>query len=152
MEYRHTQNSYTGILVGVGSLVLFVVILAAGDESVWTNVFAGAAIVLVVGVVLVFNRLTVVVDAGTMRVGFGFGWPRKVIAVSDIVTAHKVRNKWYYGWGMRRVPGGWMYNVWGLDAVELDLSSGAKFRVGTNDASDLLAALSLHTSLRTDEG
>jgi hypothetical protein len=36
-----------------------------------------------------------------------------------------------------------MYNVWGLDAVEVELSSGKVFRIGTNDPENLLAAISL---------
>ncbi len=52
-----------------------------------------------------------------------------------------VRNSWWYGWGVRKVPGGWMYNVWGYDAIELELASGKVFRIGTDDPDGLLAAL-----------
>jgi hypothetical protein len=38
-----------------------------------------------------------------------------------------------------------MYNVWGLDAVELELQSGKKFRIGTDEPAELLAILSLRT-------
>ena len=59
-----------------------------------------------------------------------------------------VRNKWIYGWGIRRLPGGWMYNVWGLDAIELDLVSGKRFRIGTDDPDGLLAAITAVVSPR----
>ena len=42
------------------------------------------------------------------------------MAVHNIIGISQVRNKWYYGWGLRGIPGGWMFNVWGLDDVELD--------------------------------
>lgn len=83
---------------------------------------------------------------------FGWGWPRRVIDVADITAFRPVRNKWWYGFGIRVISGGWMYNVWGLDAVELDLASGRKFRIGTDETIDLAAALTLHTALRPDPG
>jgi hypothetical protein len=107
---------------------------------------------LLIAATLLFNRLTVIVAAGVVEVRFGFGWPKRVMEVRDVVGARRVRNRWFYGWGMRKIANGWMYNVWGLDAVELDLASGSRFRIGTDDASDLLAAIQLHTSLRTDDG
>jgi len=39
------------------------------------------------------------------------------------------------------ISGGWMYNVWGLDAVELNLTSGKVFRIGTDEPAELLAAV-----------
>ena len=53
----------------------------------------------------------------------------------------RVRNKWWYGYGVRKVPNGWMYNVAGLDAVELELGEDRVFRIGTDDPAALMAAL-----------
>jgi hypothetical protein len=52
-----------------------------------------------------------------------------------------VRNKWWYGWGIRLTPHGWLFNVGGLDAVELELASGRKFRIGTDEPQGLLNAI-----------
>jgi hypothetical protein len=68
-----------------------------------------------------------------------------LVRLGDITDIRQVRNKWYYGWGIRKIPGGWMYNVWGLDAVELELQSGKKFRIGTDEPTELLGILSLRT-------
>jgi len=43
-----------------------------------------------------------------------------------------VRNKWWWGWGIRRIHDGWLYNVSGLNAVELVMGNGKKFRIGTD--------------------
>ena len=43
-----------------------------------------------------------------------------------------------------------MYDIWGLDAVELDLQSGKKFRIGTDEPDALIAALTSHTSLQPE--
>lgn len=123
----------------------------AGDEDPGAMLLMGTVMVVLVAATVLFNRLTVVVAAGVIEARFGFGWPKRVMDVRDIVGARRVRNRWYYGWGIRKIPGGWMYNVWGVDAVEMDLASGSKFRIGTDDASDLMAAIQLHTSLPSED-
>ena len=148
MEYRHTQVGYTAPIVAAWLLiVLLIVFIAADDEPAVVVGVAAFGIALTV-VIVVFNRLSTTIDAGRIRVAFGWGWPRRTVETLDVVAFRPVRNKWYYGWGIRKVPGGWMYNVWGLDAVEIELKSEKKFRIGTDEPEALIAALSLHTSLR----
>ena len=52
-----------------------------------------------------------------------------------------VRNPWYCGWGIRLGPTGWLWNVSGFDAVELTLTDGRRFRVGSDEPGQLVAAL-----------
>ncbi len=52
-----------------------------------------------------------------------------------------MRNPWYYGWGIRLTPTGWMYNISGLDAVQLQLASGKRFRIGTDEPVQLKSAI-----------
>jgi len=52
-----------------------------------------------------------------------------------------VRNAWWNGFGIRMRRGFRLYNVSGLDAVELRLKSGDIRRIGTDDAQGLAAAL-----------
>ncbi len=85
--------------------------------------------------------LKVTVAGGQVRAAFGWGWPHRTIDLVDVVNARQVRNTWIYGWGIRKIRRGWMYNIWGLDAVELELSSGKVFRIGTNDPEQLLQAI-----------
>jgi hypothetical protein len=72
---------------------------------------------------------------------FGIGVIRKKFPVTGIETAGVVRNPWYYGWGIRKTPEGWLYNVSGLLAVELRMKSGEKYRIGTDDPLGLLNAI-----------
>ena len=51
------------------------------------------------------------------------------------------RNSWWYGWGIRLTPHGWMWNISGLDAVELTYRNGKKFRIGTDELEMLLGVL-----------
>ena len=63
------------------------------------------------------------------------------IRVSEILGVSAVRNPWTYGWGLRLIPGGWLWNVSGLDAVELQLRNGTLFRIGTDEPDALHAAI-----------
>jgi len=146
MDYRHTQKAYQAVILGtVGGAFLLFVLPQLFDERVVPIVVA-AVIVSALGLVLLFGRLTVVVAQSVVTVAFGFGWPRRTTHLADITAVRPVRNTWYHGWGIRLIKDGWMYNVWGLDAIELDLSSGKKFRIGTDDPEGLLAALTLSMS------
>ncbi len=137
--YRHTQ---TGRLVlGLFATVAIVVIglalvfsLPLGAPLVSLAVFGALA--------YTFGRLTVVVGPDAVRVWFGPGWIRRTIPLSEIRAVRPVRNRWWYGWGIRRIPGGWMFNVSGLEAVELDLTTGGHFTIGTDEPEALAAAIS----------
>lgn len=149
MEYKHTQTGYLIFIVFAWMVLIAALITSfAGDEAGEALIAMGISTAIVLLVVLWFNRLTVTVNGSEVRVVFGAGWPRKVFGSYEIIGFRQVRNKWYWGTGVRAVPGGWMYNVWGLDAVELELSSGKKFRIGTNEPEDLVAALTTHLALR----
>ncbi len=148
MEYSHTQTVYriVGPLVLSVAAALVVIVWLADDAPSARWVFVVVA-VIVLASLLVFSKLTVTIASGTLDVVFGFGWPGRTMDLREIVGVRQVRNTAYQGWGLRKIRGGWMYNVWGLDAVELDLESGKKFRIGTDDPERLLAALDRPQSL-----
>ena len=96
---------------------------------------------LLVVVLLNFCTLTVTVSDGWLDCRFGLGLIWRRIRLSDVQLAEPVRNKWYYGWGIRLTPYGWLWNVSGLDAVEVTFANGRKFRIGTDDPEPLLTAI-----------
>lgn len=67
---------------------------------------------------LFFGMKTCVYDA-EIKLIFGIGLLRKTILLTDVKSVETVRNKWYYGWGIRIIPHGWLYNVAGLRSVEI---------------------------------
>ncbi len=44
-------------------------------------------------------------------------------------------------------PWGWMFNVSGLDAVDIELKDGGRFRIGTDEPEELVRAISLGMEL-----
>ena len=61
--------------------------------------------------------------------------------LNEITSARAVTTHWIYGWGVRWIPRGWLWNVSGLDGVELALVSGRRFRIGTDEPEQLAAAI-----------
>ena len=89
-----------------------------------------------------FLRLTVIVDCDEVLLAYTFGWPRRRIDRARIRSAVPQRIPLWCGWGIRRTPKGWMWSVWGRDAVRVTLTE-REFLIGTNDPDGLAAALTL---------
>ena len=143
MEYQHTQYGYLAAPVVPFYIGIIAVLIA--DEASPSMAVAMAAVImaLTLGLVLMFSRLNVRVASDQVHVAFGAGWPRRTVDLNDVVAVNQVRNHWYLGFGIRRIPRGWMYNVWGLDAVEIELPDGKVLRIGTNDPDGLHSAIAL---------
>ncbi len=148
MEYRHTQTAFQSVVLTVGLMLALVTVFVPDLEEEGLLVPIAVFLVATAAITLLFSRLTVTVGNGEVVTAFGIGWPKHVERLDEIVAVREVRNKWIYGWGIRRLPDGWMYNVWGLQAVELDLASGKSFRIGTDDPEGLLAVLTLSIGSR----
>jgi len=143
--YRRTQFGAVVVASVGGAMVL---LAAIGAQAGWHPVSAWAMLVMAVVLVL-FWSLTIEIDPGRLRCFFGPGLIRRSFPLHEIVSARAVRNKWYYGWGIRLTPYGWMFNVSGLDAVELGLASGRRFRIGTDRPDEVVTALAGLTALRS---
>jgi hypothetical protein len=136
VRYQHTQVS-RWILAAAVPAMLVGVALAFRDSLV-----AGLLVCLMAALVLtsVFSLTTTVSDQ-ELHVRFGIGLIRRRIPLTRIVKAVAVRNRWYYGWGMRLTPRGWLWNVWGLGAVELTYVDGRHFRIGSDEPERLAAEI-----------
>jgi hypothetical protein len=137
-EYEHTQIGYL-LIAALGAAVLM-----TGYLIVVTDLNAGAILLLAFMILCLalFGTLTVKVNAWAITIQFGIGVIRKQFALQDIQTYRTVRNPWYYGWGIHLIPGGWIYNVSGWEAVELQMKNGRKYRIGTDDTQGLMDAVS----------
>ena len=142
-QYSHTQTGYV-LLVGLGGACLVVAGLGVGFG--WNGVLAGVFAVLM-GAGVLFHSLTVQIRDGWLACWFGPGLIQKRFPLEDISEAEAVRNKWYYGWGVRYTPHGWLFNVSGLDAVQITLLSGKTYRIGTDEPEALLRAIRLNARL-----
>ncbi len=88
-----------------------------------------------------FHSLTVKVSRDRVTLRFGPGLIRKSFDTINICNAGIVRNPWYYGWGIKLTPHGWLYRVSGFEAVQIELRNGRKYRIGSDQSKDLLEAI-----------
>jgi hypothetical protein len=129
-----------GWLTGGVPLVstLGVAVFVGLKATIWLGIFMATLAVIPA---LLFGALTVTVDQTSVRWAFGIGLIRKRMAIREIRSIRIVTTPWYAGWGIRLVPGGWLYNVAGRQAVELTHVGDGRTLLGTNDPSGLYAAL-----------
>jgi len=139
--YRHTQVGWPGIVIVGGLLIFFGSLL----PTVGLHPILVVILVLLTVLLVTFTTLTVEVGGGLLALRFGPGPIGRRFPLSEIRAAHAVRNRWWYGWGIRLTPHGWLFNVSGLDAVEIELASGKTYRIGT-DEPERLAAVILESS------
>jgi hypothetical protein len=136
-RYEHTQIGYLVITAMTAALALVGFSLASeGIDWIGIVVMVAVAIALVL-----FSTLTVTISEDTLEVRFGPGVIRKRTRLTDIASCRVVRNPFYYGWGIRRTPHGWLYNVSGFSAVEVKLKAGGTFRIGTDVPEELESAI-----------
>jgi hypothetical protein len=150
--YQHTQSgtliwilcltSLIFLLIGVGmsmnSLKQAGTIFPS-DQTILLRLTGGMFVMAMI--LVLFFRLTVTVDEHYIRAVFGIGIIGKRIPLGDITGVRSVTNPWWYGWGIHMIPGGWIWNISGTQAVELKLKSGRLLRLGTDEPKALIEAI-----------
>ena len=136
MPYRHTQRGTVTLIV----CLLFAAIdaLIAWRSGQWSPV---VVLIVLVAVAILFSSLTVEVGDNELRWHFGPGLWTYRLPLDEIKEVAVVKNHLWNGFGIRMGPGFRLYNVSGLDAVELRLKSDEVRRIGTDDPQGLANVL-----------
>jgi hypothetical protein len=102
-----------------------------------------AIMALILFVLASFTTLTVTIDEQFLSIRFGWGIFRKKFPLAEIAGVRKIKNHWYYGWGIRLWfwPKMWIYNVSGFEAVEITMKNGEIYRIGTDEPEKLESAI-----------
>jgi len=139
MTYQHTQTGRLMIFVSLAIVLLFGSILLKTK----INTFIFVEMFVILGILVSFCSLNVIIDEEYLRIKFGYGIFRKRFVLKEIISVKAVKNHWYYGWGIRRclVPPMWIYNVSGFDVVEIKMTNGKIYRIGTDEPENLEYAI-----------
>ncbi|MFN5443400.1 MAG: hypothetical protein ACK48V_04150 [Crocinitomicaceae bacterium] len=93
-------------------------------------------------VLLLVYRLTITISEQFVSFKMGIGIINKKYTISDLKSVKVVKNNWMYGWGIRFIPGGWLYNVSGFKAIELRFHSSDKIiRIGTDKPEEVTSEI-----------
>jgi len=143
MLYSHRQaNPFLWAVISLGMVGAIIAVLL--DHKPWLIL----PIVAVFGVMLLlFSALTIEVSGYHLRFWYGVGIIRWTIPLGEIERVARSRSSWYEGWGIRLTLRGWLYNLSGLDCIEIQRSNGRSFRLGTPEPDRLINVL--HTALAT---
>ena len=145
-EYREFQFSWllTGILVPIHLMMTYLYFKGLGDRPMQTDSFLIITGVFVL-IFLTFYGMTTRVDNGRILLSFGIGLFRKKIDLVRVESAEVVTTPWYYGYGIRLIPNGWLYNVSGRYAVELRFHDRkGVVRIGSRNSRSLKNAIELY--------
>ncbi len=142
IQYEHTQP---GTLIRVILATILVVASAAAFYPILQGrepelpALIPAAVLL--GVLCLFHSLTVKVTSNDIVISFGPGLFQKSFMIADLERAAVVRTRWYHGWGIKKIWGGWLFSVSGFDAVQIDLRNGKLYQIGTDEPQRLQEAI-----------
>lgn len=137
-EYRHTQpGTVIRVTLSLTAVLVLTILGLTGRSEPVASLLLAVFLLLLVLLFFLFGSLTVEVTRERIRLAFGVGWVKKSFDLDQVRRANAVRNHWIYGWGVRLTPHGWLYNVSGLDAVEIELENGKKHRIGTDEPKEL---------------
>ena len=146
LKYAHHMKDYRefrfGWLIFVFTIPIQILIAVfyfsgIGDNPLSANDFFVVNLVIL-AIFILFYGLTTKISNTTIRIAFGIGLIRKRIRLSRIKSVEAVKTPWYYGWGIRFIPNGMLYNISGSEGVELKFADTNRvIRIGTKDALNL---------------
>ena len=141
MRYEHTQTAPLYIILAASCAGMLV--------AAWTIPVLPLRIMfcviggLMVLLTLSFRQLTVSDQRDHLLVQFGpLPLFRRRVKYADIGSVQRSRTSFLDGWGIHISPsGGWTWNLWGFDCVDVHFKKGWRLRIGTDDPDGLEAFL-----------
>ncbi|MCX6338981.1 MAG: hypothetical protein NTX71_03570 [Candidatus Aureabacteria bacterium] len=123
-------------VLGAGIAIIVLLMALLGYNTVALIV----CLILAIALALMYS-LTVEIGDDALKVRYGHGLIRKTIPLSAIDSCRMVRYPWYFGWGLRWMPCGWLFRVSGLAAVELGMKNGRRYGIGSDEPEELERAI-----------
>jgi len=100
-----------------------------------------AVLLLMLIVLATFAALTVTIDDEALVIRIGLPLFGKRFLLKEIESVRVVKNPWYYFLGIGYTPRGWLFAVSGFSAVDIQMKSGQRYRIDTDEPQILAAVL-----------
>jgi hypothetical protein len=124
-------------VVPIHLLMTYLYMNNIGDKPISTDGYIIITLTFIL-VCFLFYGLTTTITSDTISVSFGIGLIRKRIKLERIKSVDTVKSPWYYGWGIRIIPNGTLYNISGTDGVELKFNDTDRIiRIGAKNSLTL---------------
>lgn len=141
--HRFTQNGTFSVIIMAPLLVfsLVMIIISLKSDLSEVLIFSFLALTFLV-CLLIFYKLTIIIDSESVSFRLGNGMIKKRYPLKEIKSCKAVKNPVAAGIGIRMISNGWLYNVSGLQAIELSFKNRKSVvRIGTDQPdkiSDLI--------------
>ena len=131
---KYEDFQWNWILIVAMSVLVLMLSLKLNDPGNTPIPFYLAMFIqlILILVPLMFYGLRTIINDDEIKLRYGIGIIQIRIPIAEIRSVEVVRNPWYYGIGIRVIPGGMLYNAHGFDAIELHFRNKRRIvRIGT---------------------
>ena len=135
---HHQWGVIQSVFGAIVAIVFGFIYLTAGRTIGPAVVFFAALVVSLIA----FARLDTRVDGDGITWSFTFGIPGGHVDFANLANARVTQTNLLEGWGIHwTIWHGWLWNVQGFQAVELECRDGRDVTIGTDDPQGLLQAI-----------
>jgi hypothetical protein len=136
---KYTQVGTASILIMVPLFLFFSgMAISSGLTNRPDFMIMGFVSILMLLCCLTFYKITIAVSQTQVSFKMGIGLFGKTYQMSDIRQCRPVSNSFIAGIGIRMLPNGWLYNVSGIKAIELQFKNKySVVRIGTNKPEEI---------------
>ncbi|HEX7494949.1 MAG TPA: hypothetical protein VF346_12070 [Bacteroidales bacterium] len=141
---KFTQIGTISLIVMIPILIfcLITIIISGFKDMILVSTCGFLALTMVI-CLLIFFKLTIYLNDTSISFKLGIGLITRKYMITDIQSCKTVRNDPLSGIGIRKISGGWLYNVSGLNAIELTFKNkNSKVRIGTDKPDEIAEILS----------
>lgn len=132
---KFTQFGTFLVILLLPVLLLSIALIIKSDTAFFIHLLAA---LIVLPCLLIFYKLTIIVDDKTVSFRMGIGLVKKTYKLSEIKSCKPVTNSLLTGIGIRVLGNGMLYNVSGLKAIELRFKYKSSIvRIGTNKPEEI---------------
>jgi hypothetical protein len=152
MEQKKYTQFGTFSVIALGSALIFciAIMIIIGFNDLAPVGIMGFVVLTLLICLLIFYKLIKTIDDTYISFSLGTGLIAKKYLISDIKSCNSVSNNLIYGIGIRKIPGGWLYNVTGLRAIEIKFKNSKSIvRIGTNHPDEIAEIIS--KMIKTDQ-
>ena len=137
MRYDHTQSGPLYLLLLACSIPILVSAVMMGEIVLQTILYCSGALMLLFA--LSFHHLTVSDEGTELLIAFGpLPLFRRRLQYRELEKVEPAKSTILDGIGIHISPsGGWVWNIWGYECVDVWYRQGRKVSIGTDDPEGL---------------
>lgn len=135
---KYSQSGFIVIIFLPAILISGIGIYKTGDFTSTESIILAFSCLTLLACMLVFYKLTILIDERSISFKFGIGWFGKKYKFTEIESCEIVSNNILHGIGIRWIGTGWLYNVSAGKAIELRFKNKKSVvRIGTDKPREI---------------